>query len=201
MIGWRERALVLVGVTLGSGCAGPSSRRFAVTVEESATLDCEGESFLAEVEPSTVEDLAKQQAKAWAKGAEANPPTPIGRLLYVNEVEERMSAWFAAVESTGAFGDGRYGNPDVVYRGEVHDRTIEGLFDDLVNTDAEDEKAGRQRCGNRLLARGALALTAVDAAQGRIRWTDQQWIATTETQCAAVIRCSRDLWIEGLEER
>jgi len=182
------------------GCDESSSRLFAVTVLDTARMDCKATTNSDEIEQLTIDALADDIRRAWQKTQETYPPTPLGRLLYVVTIEQQVLAWFdpawGAEENPSHH---RYDDPGSVYQGELQDDLIAANFEELINTDDVDEDFERELCGARPIARGVLSLTDGDALQGRIRWSDYSYIATADSACAASIVCSRDILVEGAE--
>lgn len=215
------RRWVLLACALGvSGCGEPQSRTFAVTVTDSPTIDCTGHAHGLLADPEQLDELAKEARKAWKKAYAADPPTPQGRVLHVNELEQIMQAWFdserptvqttpspwedgeprdTSGESAPAEEPPRFDDPEVVYEGGLQDDFIEGTFVDGFNTDEADEEAGLQPCGPRQRVRGTLSLTTKDGVAGRVRWTDITYLASTFSACEGRIECARDISVEGLE--
>ena len=107
-----------------------------------------------------------------------------------------MEAWF---EPHPEAADEPFTTTLAIYRGEPREGYLEGIFEDLFNTDDEDEKAGRQPCGRRPLARGVLSVTDDDGVLGRIRWTEYHYVSSVDSACAGHVDCARDVRIEGLE--
>jgi hypothetical protein len=183
------------------GCEAEPSRRFAVTVQDTIETKCVGVSNDLGLSQDNLDDLADQIRRAWKANAEANPPTAEGRLLRVNELDTRMSAWFdpyVTVDDLTA--PRRYADPHTVYQGETLDDQIEGVFEVRFNTDDDDQQSQRTLCGNRLRYAGLLSLTDVGGVQGRIEWAEYTWIESPVSACAGFVVCSRYIGLEGLEE-
>jgi hypothetical protein len=202
---WRVDILhrVLVALlALGlAACKAPGSRRFAVTVQDSIEAECVGVSDDYEIAQETIEGLAQDVERVWEATQLANPPLPEGRLLRVNEVENRMRAWFDPYLSANDFIiPHRYADPRTVYQGEVQDEYVEGIYEERFNTDIEDEQRGRPPCGDRLRVHGIMTLTEAEGVRGRIRWTEVQWVDTSTSSCGGYVSCARDIQLEGLEE-
>lgn len=181
---------------MGTACAEPGTRSFAVTVTDALELDCVASSDSPALEQETLDAIAKDLSKAWEKEAEVSPPRPRGRVLLVNELRHELNAWF---EPDPKGDDEPFTDPLAVYRGEPRDGYLEGIFEDLVSTDEEDEEAGRELCGPRVLARGVLSLTDDDGILGRIRWTQNRYVSSVDSTCAGLVACARDVRIQGLE--
>lgn len=189
------------GAALVLGCGDPSSRSFAVTILDSPDMLCTGYADGLLADPVALQKLAKETRKTWKKELEANPPTPQARLLRVNELEDRVQAWFDPVPVASRSEDpaDHYDNMGAVYEGDLHDDFIEGVFAELFNTDEEDEEASRYLCGYRPSAHGTLTLTTDGFAFGRIRWAHVTYVPSEYSACEGRIECARDITLEGLE--
>lgn len=199
--------LACVAFLLLSACEDTEARLFAVTFVDSTTVDCTGvilDEFLAD--DTTLEHTAEEFVEAYEVLRLRYPPVKLGRELRVSEVEGRMSAWFEQ-SATETHYDPitnfpaltyTYDGSHVVYEGERRAGTIEGQYDAIVNTDAEDDAADRVLCGDRVLRSGSLSLTDSESVQGRVRWTEITWQDHPATACPAYVRCSRDWLIEGV---
>ncbi len=181
-------------------CDDSSARLFAVTVLDTTGMECKATTHSEQIAQETIDALADDIRRAWQKTHETYPPTPLGRLLYIVEIEQRVLSWFepsSGAEDTPSYH--RYDDPGSVYQGELQDDLVEASYEELVNTDDVDEDFERELCGPRPMARGVLSLTDGDALQGRIRWSDYSYIATADSACSADIVCARDILVEGAE--
>lgn len=201
-LGAREHLVITVVLASASvACAETEgSRQLAVTVTDSAEIECVGISNSAALEQPTMDSIAKDVERLWEDEQKREPPTPEGRVMRVNETELGMQAWFDPhPASNPALDPERFDNPLVVYAGELHDDYIEGVYRDVFNTDKEDEDAGREKCGDRVRVSGTLSLTDAKGILGRIRWQEHAYVDSVTSACAGRIECVRDIAIEGLE--
>jgi hypothetical protein len=189
-------ALLLALATATSACGEPSTRSFAVTVTDAMELHCVGYSDSPALEQETLDAIAEDLSDAWEDETELLPPQPRGRVLLVNELRHKMEAWF---EPHAEAADEPFTTPLAIYRGDPQEGFLEGTFEDLFNSDEEDDEAGREPCGPRPHARGVLSVTDDDGVLGRIRWTEYAWISSVDSACAGHVDCARDVRIEGLE--
>jgi hypothetical protein len=188
-----RRALLLVVVASATGCASESVRRFAVTLTESSEFECRGFTNSEAFEQETMDDIASQAAETAEKLKIANPPVPLGRLLYVNDHDGRTSAWFDA-----AFGD-PFASAATVYLGSSHEGYIEGRYQEVANDDEASQEAGLAPCGDLVQVQGVLAVTNVAGLLGRIRWSDYAYTGAVTSKCEAGFVCEHDIAVEGLE--
>lgn len=197
----RRLAWTLFGsLMIACGCSPPRSRLFAITLQDATEIECEGVSLSPTFEQADVDQLARDLEGAMEAQRKADPPTPEGRMLRVNEIEDRMRAWFDPYTTVADFNAPRqYATPTTVYEGEPHDDYIEGWYEDRFNTDQQDAVNERQLCGERLRASGLLTVTDEDGVMGRIRWTDVLWLEAGISACGGQVSCVRNLEIEGLE--
>jgi hypothetical protein len=201
MLAARQWLALLLASAVLLGCENETSRRFAVTITDTTDTECDGFSNELGLSQSNIDDLAVEIRRSWEANAEADPPTAEGRLLRVNEVDTRMSAWFDPyVTLADLSGPRSYDDPSTVYEGEVLADQIQGLFEVRFNTDDEDQETQRTLCGNRLHYAGLLSLTDGEGVQGRIRWAEYTWIESPLTACAGYVVCTRNIALEGLEE-
>ena len=200
-VGW-VRALGLLGAAitllLASGCGDElGARRFAITVTESATLDCAGYPGPF-VEQDTVDALAKSAEKAWRDAHEREPATPQGNVLYLLELEGSVQAWLESASYDAAVPWAGLSGPSVVYAGQAHPGYLDLSYADSFNTDADDELFGLQPCGDRLHALGVLSGTLVgDILEGRVRWTEVQYVGSAFAACDGRVECARDVALAG----
>ena len=92
-----------------------------------------------------------------------------------------------------------FASASVVYEGIPREDYIEGVHEAVFNTDAQDEEAGREECGDRVRMRGSLSATDAKGILGRIRWKHFVWVDSVTSSCAGRIDCVRDIAVEGLE--
>ncbi len=110
-----------------------------------------------------------------------------------------MSAWFDPHPGNGSSPEVvRFDGASVVYSGPFHEEYIEGSYIDLFNTDAQDEEAGREACGDRARVSGILSLTHSKGILGRIRWTEHTYVDSVTSACAGKIDCVRDVQVSGV---
>lgn len=190
------RPVALVLLLAATGCADGEARVFAATLHDAAETTCRGVSRHAAFEPELLEDLAEDLEDAYASAALASPPTPFGRVLHLHERDDAVHAWF---DAPGAAGDPvPFAHPGAVYRGPPRDGYVEGRFAVTLNLDEDDEDAGLELCGDRLLAEGVLSLTDGDGLEGRIRWRELHYVDAVPSRCLAWIECARDVLVDGL---
>ena len=187
-----------------TGCTEDGSREFSVTVLDATEIECTGFSSSDAFEQDTMDAIADDIRKQYKKASETDPPTPLGRRLWVNELERSVQAWFEPRPGQSAQmpedpSQLAFDSPLVVYSGNVNESFIEGKYSDFVNTDDEDEDAGREPCGNRSVVEGVLQVTDNAGIDGRIRWTTLLYVASVVSSCAGHVSCVRDIRIEGLE--
>lgn len=182
-----------------AGCDQPAAREFAVTVVDSPEIECTGVSNSAAFEQKTMDAIAKDRKKAYDKAHEGAPPTPVGRRLWVNELEHRVEAWFEQQPGQAPVAVASFDSPLVVYGGDPQDGYIEATYEDVINTDEADEEIGRALCGARPIVQGTLAVTDTSSIAGRVRWTEYSYIESVTSACNGWIACVRDIRLEGLE--
>jgi hypothetical protein len=194
----RRWGFALLLATLG--CNEPTSRQAAVTLLDAEEIECVGVTTSEAFEQETMDSIAKDVERQWEDEKQTDPPTPEGRTMRINETEEQMQAWFDPHPSTDLVSDSeRYDSPEVVYVGEYHDDYVEGVYEEIFNTDEQDEDAGRELCGDRVRVRGTLSLTDAKGILGRIRWLHIFYIDGVTSACAGRIECVRDIAVDGLE--
>jgi hypothetical protein len=213
--------VVLAGLTLLAGCSSPEAQTYAVTLLDSDVLECTGSAQGLLADPVALAELADELRKAWKKDHEAAPARPVPRQLQVNELGDRMQAWFGGESSSTTLGDagaaddlldGGLGEegvaalsaafgfdaPEAVYQGELRDGYVEGSYVSSIDTDQQDEEEGRLLCGPRARAEGTLTVTKVDGVQGRIRWVHTAWVSSDFSACEGRVDCARNIAVEGL---
>ena len=214
-----KTCLPVAAVLLALGCSTPKAQTFAVTLLDSTTLDCAAYPVGLLSDPVMLQNIAKAQGKAWQDAYVSSPPRPEARILRINELETRMQAWFdpspadSGRADSGIAGVGgglsaeivsggtptfAYDAPTTVYQGELHNDYVEGLYADSLDSDPEDQDAGRYACGPRTSAQGMLTVTKVNGVQGRIRWTDVTWVGSEFAVCEGHVDCVRNIAVEGL---
>jgi hypothetical protein len=181
------------------GCEQRAAREFAVTVVDAAEIECVGVSNSPGFEQDTMDTLAKNYAKAYKQEHEGEPLTPVGRRLWVNELDHRIEAWFETRTGQAAVDDSGFDSPLVVYGGDPQEGFIEGSYTDTVNTDDVYEEIGRKLCGPRTSVTGTLSVTDADGISGRIRWTEFRYVDSVRSACDGWFTCARDIKLEGLE--
>jgi len=215
----RRWLLLGCAIVIG-GCAEPRSRTFAITLLDAPTVKCTGYADGLLADPDDLDDIAKDMRKAYKEAKLAEPPTPQGRVLHVNELETRTQAWFdpSAVTSTGSTAPPydsepgtpprvdqsipaavHYDDPTLLYEGEPLSDYIEARTAQVFNTDEQDEEQSLRLCGPRARTRGTLTLTTTDGIAGRIRWTEVEYVPSELSPCEGRIECVRDIAVEGLE--
>jgi hypothetical protein len=133
----RAAVGVLCALALAS-CGGRKARSYAVTLLDSASLECSGSAEGLLGDPAELEEIAGSLRKAWKLAAESNPLRPEPRLLRVNELETRMQGWFDATSASSGWdnwpsdaGAGGAGNPpteDVGAGGGTADASTDPWF-------------------------------------------------------------------------
>lgn len=196
-----DRCSLLLGCVWLLGCnEAAASRQLAVTITDTTEIECAGITNSDALEQETLDAIAKDVARLWEDEQEREPPTPEGRIMRVNETDRTMSAWFDPHPGSEFAGDvDGYDSPFAVYVGDLHDNYIEGVYQDVFNTDEQDEDAGRTPCGDRARVIGVLSATDAKGILGRIRWHYNIWIDSVTSACAGRIECVRDVAVEGLE--
>lgn len=198
-LGGLAVALVM-GATLVACDDTLASRELAVTLMDAEEIECIGVTMSDALEQSTLDDIAKNAERQWEDEREREPPTPEGRVMYLNETLQEVQAWFDPHPGADFSIDSEaYDSPFAVYVGEPNEGFIEARYVDVFNTDEEDEDAGREACGDRVRVQGTLSLTDEKGIKGRIRWTHHQWINGSTSACEGRIDCVRDIQVDGLE--
>lgn len=193
----RGCAAALIATT-ALGCDDTSARLFSVTVQEPLTIQCEGVTYDENAyDEDTIKGFAIQTRRAWKREKERFPPLLRGRELHIIEVESSVRVWFEAGEANSDFTTG-FG---AVFDGTLEEDFVQANYEQVLNTDEDDEDAGWELCGPRPLLAGEFSATDVnDSILGRIRWQDIQYYSSESSSCAATVTCTRDVSVWGAEQ-
>jgi len=85
---------LVAAAALAAGCDATPSRTYAVTLQDSPSLDCYGYAWGLLADPEQLAETAKQLRGEWKVAHQASPPRPQPRVLRINELETRLQAWF-----------------------------------------------------------------------------------------------------------
>jgi hypothetical protein len=202
-------SLLLPAVLVLTGCAA-KAQKFAVTITESATIDCAAIPRTGPFHEAQLSAQARLAEKSWKTAHQFTPPVAQGRVLDVQITDEDgAKAW---VEASGlasdAMGTGSIG-PNEVYVGEPEDNLFDGIYEAKTNLDAFNpnptgggpEASTKPKCANLTQVHAELLATMVGSSfDGRIRRTESSYLQLGASMCDAEIRCARNLLVTGLEQ-
>jgi hypothetical protein len=191
-------ALVLAAMAaLLGACADQGARRYAVTLQEPAIIDCKATARVGEA--TKTKDDADNLEEAWLAAYAQTPPRPVGRRLEVIQHAGELSAWLDVGLSAGS--SDFFGGPEEVMLGLAHDDYIQVLFRNTRLVDDEELAAalGIEPCGELEMASSELTVTVDgDDIEGRLRRKRTEYWSLGLTECDEKVECPRDLTLTGV---
>jgi hypothetical protein len=190
-------ALAVVATAMLGGCADAGARRYAVTLQEPAVIDCQATARVGEA--TITKNTADKLEEAWLAAYAQTPPRPVGRRLDVMEHEDEVSSWLDL--GLSAASADYFGGPEEVMLGQAHDDYVQVVFRRTHTVDDEEQAAalGIEPCGELEDASTELSVTVDgDVIEGRLRRKQTQYESLQLSACDEKVECPRDLALTGV---
>ncbi|MEJ7734878.1 MAG: hypothetical protein WKG00_37530 [Polyangiaceae bacterium] len=194
--GLAALVLVATAATLG-GCADAAARRYAVTLQEPAVIDCQATARVGEA--TETKNMADNLEEAGLAAYAQTPPRPVGRRLDVMEHDDEVSSWLDLGLSAAAAD--YFGGPEEVMLGLAHDDYVQVVYrrTHLVDDEEQAEALGIEPCGELEDASTELSVTVDgDVIEGRLRRKQTLYHPLGLSQCDEKVECPRDLALTGV---